>query len=475
MKLYNTLTRSVDEFAPADGRTVKMYVCGPTVYNYFHIGNARCFVVFDMLRRYLEYRGYEVRMVQNFTDVDDKMIKRANEEGTTVADIAARYIAEYETDARGLGIRPATVHPRATENIGEIIEIVKALVDKGDAYESNGDVYFRTKSFPQYGKLSHMPIDDLEAGARIDVSEQKEDPLDFALWKAAKPGEPKWPSPWGEGRPGWHIECSAMARRYLGETIDIHCGGQDLVFPHHENEIAQSECANGCEFARFWVHNGYININNEKMSKSKGNFFTVRDIAAHYGYAPIRFFLLSAQYRSPVNFTEEVIKASAASLQRINGCLADADFLLSKLPDEPLREGEDLSVFDSKKDAFVAAMDNDFNTADGVAAVFELVRELNRAMNPEGGAARPSRAFIAHGAALLRELAELFGFVTDEKAGATDEGGMTDERIEELIALRAAAKKEKNFARADEIRAQLLEAGIVLEDTREGTKYKRNA
>ncbi len=462
--LYNTLTKKKEPFAPADGKTVKMYVCGPTVYDYFHIGNARCFIVFDMLRRYFEYRGYGVQMAQNFTDVDDKMIKRANAEGTTVAAVAEKYIGEYKTDAKGLGIREATFHPRATENIGEIISIIEALIERGHAYESAGDVYFATKTFDHYGKLSHMPIEDLESGARIDVSEQKRDPLDFALWKAAKPGEPKWESPWGEGRPGWHIECSAMARRYLGESIDLHCGGQDLTFPHHENEIAQSECANGCDFARFWVHNGYINIDNKKMSKSLGNFFTVRDIAAKYGYGPIRFFILSAHYRSPINFSEEIIEASKSALERITNCKNAVDFFLKGHAAGGELDADAKARIDRCKSSFIEAMDDDFNTADGVSAIFELVRELNQLVN---GADTPSHETVAYGAAILQELLELMGFGADDEIDADFEA-----EILRLIDERAEAKRAKNYAEADRIRADLLARGVILEDTREGTKYK---
>ncbi len=450
MKLYNTLTRQKEEFVPLDGNNVKMYACGPTVYNYFHIGNARCFVVFDMLRRYLEYRGYNVRFVQNFTDVDDKMIKRAREEGITVAEVAEKYIGEYFVDAKGLGVVPATVHPRATENIDEIISIISTLIEKGHAYESNGDVYFRTLSDKGYGKLSHMPIDELEKGARIDVSDEKEDALDFALWKAAKPGEPKWQSPWGEGRPGWHIECSAMVLRYLGETIDIHCGGQDLTFPHHENEIAQSECCTGKPFARFWLHNGYINVNNTKMSKSLGNFFTVRDVAEKYGYPAIRFFILSAHYRSPINFSAEIIEQSKNALERIMNCRENLEFYKkSAAAGEP--SPEQLASLDAYKAAFIEAMDDDFNTADGIAAIFELVRASNEliASNAPLGA-------VEHAAALLDELCGLMGFI--EPAA---------------VARRAAAKKAKNYAEADKIRAELLEQGIVLEDTPNGTKWSQ--
>lgn len=471
MKLYNTLTRKSEDFSPLDGDTVKMYVCGPTVYNYFHIGNARCFVIFDMLRRYLEYRGMKVRFVQNFTDIDDKMIKRANEENTTVKAIAEKYIAEYFTDSRGLGITEATVHPYATDNMDEIIAIISTLIDKGFAYESQGDVYFQPVKFNEYGKLSHMPIEDLESGARIDISEQKKNPLDFALWKSAKPGEPYWGSPWGNGRPGWHIECSAMAKKWLGETIDLHCGGGDLTFPHHENEIAQSECANGCEFSRFWAHNGFINIDNEKMSKSANNFFTVRDISEKYGYAPIRFFLLSAHYRTPVNFTEEVITSAAASLERISNCIRDLEFFISRTPDENLRESEiEADVkFISYKSAFIEAMDNDFNTADGIAAIFELVRELNKAVN---STVPPSKTLIQRGCALLTELTDLMGIGTKSaELSGNDESELINE-IEALIEERASAKKSKNYARADEIRNYLKEKGVTLEDTPQGTKYK---
>lgn len=463
MKLYNTLTRQKEEFVPLEGNNVKMYACGPTVYNYFHIGNARCFVVFDMLRRYLEYRGYNVRFVQNFTDVDDKMIKRAREEGITVAEVAEKYIGEYFVDAKGLGVVPATVHPRATENIDEIISIISTLIEKGHAYESNGDVYFRTLSDKGYGKLSHMPIDELEKGARIDVSDEKEDALDFALWKAAKPGEPKWSSPWGEGRPGWHIECSAMVLRYLGETIDIHCGGQDLTFPHHENEIAQSECCTGKPFARFWLHNGYINVNNTKMSKSLGNFFTVRDVAEKYGYPAIRFFILSAHYRSPINFSAEIIEQSKNALERITNCRENLEFYKkSAAAGEP--SPEQLASLDAYKAAFIEAMDDDFNTADGIAAIFELVRAANEliASNAPLGA-------VERASELLDELCGLMGFI--EPKSGDDEAFIAE--VEAAIARRAAAKKAKNYAEADKIRAELLEQGIVLEDTPNGTKWSR--
>lgn len=468
MQLYNTMSGKKEEFVPLEAGRVKMYACGPTVYNYFHVGNARCFVVFDMLRRYLEYRGYEVKFVQNFTDIDDKVIRRANEEGVGYQEIAARYIREYFTDAEGLGVRHATVHPLATDNIDMILSIVKTLVENGHAYPVDGDVYFRTRSFRDYGKLSGMLIEDLESGARIDVSEKKEDPLDFALWKAAKPGEPSWDSPWGKGRPGWHIECSAMVRRFLGDTIDIHCGGQDLIFPHHENEIAQSECCTGKPFAHYWLHNGYINIDNRKMSKSLNNFFTVREIAEQYGYLPIRFFILSSHYRSPINFSKEIIEQARAALDRIFNCVDAVNFFLRNAKDEALRAGEEdmLARFSATREKMIAAMDDDFNTGEGIAAIFDLVRELNAAVNGEHPA---SRAAVAQGKAVLDEMTGLFGFARTE--GGDD---ALQKEIEEAIAARAAAKKAKNYAEADRIRADLLARGVVLEDTPQGTKYKIN-
>ena len=468
MQFYNTISGKKDELVTLEPGKIKMYACGPTVYNYIHVGNARPLVAFDMLRRYLEYRGYEVCFVQNFTDIDDKVIRRANEEGVAYSEIARRYIEEYFTDAKGLGVRAATVHPLATDNMDTILDIVKTLVDNGHAYPSNGDVYFRTRSFKGYGKLSGQPIEDLESGARIDVSEQKEDPLDFALWKGAKPGEPSWDSPWGKGRPGWHIECSAMVRRYLGETIDMHCGGQDLIFPHHENEIAQSECCTGHEFARYWLHNGYINIDNRKMSKSLGNFFTVREIAEKYGYLPIRFFILSSHYRSPINFSQEIMEQAKAALDRIFNCADSVDFFLKNSPAEALREGEEALVarFRATREDMIAAMDDDFNTGGGIAAIFDLVRELNAAVNGERPA---SRAAVEEGKKIFDEMTELFGFVRE---GGADDAFIVE--IEAAIADRAAAKKAKNYAEADRIRADLLARGVVLEDTPQGTKYKIN-
>ncbi|MBS5733484.1 MAG: cysteine--tRNA ligase [Clostridiales bacterium] len=468
MKLYNTLTRQKEEFVPITPGKVTMYACGPTVYNFFHIGNARCFVVFDMLRRYLEFRGYDVTFVQNFTDVDDKMIKRANEEHQTVKQIADRYINEYFTDAKGLGIRPATIHPRATEHIEQIIALISRLIENGYAYQSGGDVYYATKQFHDYGKLSHMPIDDLEAGARIDVTEQKRDPLDFALWKAEKPGEPSWDSPWGKGRPGWHIECSAMSSCYLGKTIDIHCGGQDLCFPHHENEIAQSEGAWGQPFVHYWVHNGYINVDNQKMSKSLNNFFTVRDVAQTYGYDAIRFFLLSSHYRSPINYSAEVLQQAKQALQRIRTCEDNLSFYLQNVSDESQNEAqtaEQCAKLDAERQAFIDAMDDDFNTADGIAHIFEMVRQINQMI-----AHACDKQAAQYAQERLKELVDLMGLGKQELAESSEDQSFVQE-IEAAIAQRAEAKKAKDYARADAIRASLLEKGVTLEDTAQGTKY----
>ena len=464
MQFYNTLTRSKEKFIPLTPGKVRMYVCGPTVYNYFHVGNARCFVVFDMLRRYLEYRGYEVTFVQNFTDIDDKVIRRAAEEGITFSELAQKYIDEYFVDAQGLGIRSATIHPKATENIDTIIEIIKLLIERGYAYPSNGDVYFRTVNYEEYGAPSHMPIEDLESGARIDISEQKENPLDFALWKAAKPGEPEWESPWGRGRPGWHIECSAMVRKYLGETIDIHCGGQDLAFPHHENEKAQSECATGKHFARYWLHNGFININNSKMSKS-GSFFTVRDVAAKYGYAPIRHFLLSAHYRTPVNFSEEIIEQSAAAVERIYNCSESLDFYLKNAPKTPMTDSERdlITKLDGYHQRFVEVMDDDFNTGEGMAVIYEMIRELNSMINK----GNPSAEAVLAAKAIYDPLIKLMGFEKPK-----EESSDLIAEIEAAIEARTAAKKNKNYAEADRIRAELAAKGVILEDTPQGTKYR---
>lgn len=465
MKIYNTLTRKKEEFVPITPGEVKMYSCGPTVYNYFHIGNARPFIMFDLMRRYLEYRGYKVTFVQNFTDIDDKVIKKANEENTTYDKIADRYIAEYFVDSKGLGIKPATVHPKATENIPEIIDIVSTLVDKGYAYEANGDVYFRTRAFKEYGKLSHQPLEDLEAGARIDVREHKEDPMDFALWKAAKPGEPSWDSPWGKGRPGWHIECSAMARKYLGETIDIHSGGVDLCFPHHENEIAQSECANGKPFAHYWMHNAFLNVDNQKMSKSLGNFFTVRDAAKVYGYDAIRFFMVSAHYRTPINYSQESLEQAQASLARINAAISNLRFLSQKAADGEMTEKEKVSAasLEDYKKRFCDAMDDDLNSADAVSVIFELVREANTV----SGEKNVTKAYAARALAMIDELCGVLGIC---QGGEEDN---VDQEIEELIAKRQEARKAKNFAEADRIRDELKAKGIILEDTPQGVKWSR--
>ena len=465
MKLFNDLSGKKEELGQKDNY-VRMYACGPTVYNYFHIGNARCFVTFDMLRRFLEYRGNKVDFVQNFTDIDDKMIRRANEENTTVKEVADRYIAEYFKDAEGLGVLPATFHPRATENIDSIIKIIETLIEKGHAYESQGDVYYSARSFKDYGKLSGKNVDDLESGARIDVSDIKRDPLDFALWKASKPGEPFWESPWGKGRPGWHIECSAMVDKYLGKTIDIHCGGVDLTFPHHENEIAQSEGAFGVPFCRFWVHNGFINVDNKKMSKSLGNFFTVRDAAEKYGYAAIRYFILSAHYKSPVNFSAEILGQAQSSVQRLYNCEENLRFLLKNAKGEiTAEETEFIKKLDGRREEFITVMEDDFNTADGLATLFEAVKDINIFVSTER-----SRACLEQILAFYEEICGLLGFLKPEEKV---ENGFDDEKIEALLAERAAAKKEKNYARADEIRALLGENGIVIEDTPAGAKWHR--
>lgn len=459
MKIFNTLTRQKDEFVPINKGEVKIYACGPTVYNYIHIGNARPLCVFDTLRRYLEWRGNKVDFVQNFTDIDDKLIKRANEENTTVTDVAERYIKEFRTDAKGLNIREATVHPRATENIEQIQNIIKTLIDKGYAYCSGGDVYYRAKKFAEYGKLSHQPLEELEAGARIDVTEIKEDPMDFCLWKAAKPGEPFWESPWGNGRPGWHIECSAMAGRYLGKTIDIHCGGLDLIFPHHENEIAQSEAANGCEFAHYWMHNGFINVDNHKMSKSLNNFFTVRDVAERYGYEPIRYMMVSCQYRSPINYSAEVIEQAKNSLERLYTCRDNIDFALKNAADG----GEIPAFTEQRKQEFIDAMEDDLNTADALAAVFMLVRDINTAI-AAGAGKKALKAF----AEVFDELTGVLGLVYNRKTETLDS------EIEALIEKRTEARKNKDFKTADEIRDKLKEMGIILEDTPQGVKWTRS-
>lgn len=464
MRIFNTMTRKKEEFIPADKNEVKMYSCGPTVYDYFHIGNARPFIIFDTMRRYLEYRGYKVKFVQNFTDIDDKMINRANKEGITVKELADRFIGEYFTDAKALGIKEATVHPKATENIDAIIDIIKKLEDRGFAYNVDGNVYFRTKKFDEYGKLSKQPLEDLEAGARIDISEHKEDAMDFALWKAQKEGEPAWESPWGMGRPGWHIECSAMANKYLGETIDLHSGGQDLVFPHHENEIAQSECANCKPFARYWMHNGYININNQKMSKSLGNFFTVRDISKKYEHEIIRFFMLSAHYRNPVNFSDELMEQAKSAVERVYTCIENLEFLKNSAKDRALTDAETayLAELDTIRQKFIDAMDDDLNTADAQAAIFDIVYAANTKLSKDGDNAIE---VIDKTLGLIDELGGVLGLFTKR------EKQVAPEEIDALIEARAKARAEKNWAEADAIRDKLKEMNIELKDTPAGVKW----
>ena len=463
MKVFNTLTRRKEDLIPLKEGEFKIYACGPTVYNFIHIGNARPLCVFDVMRRYLEYRGNKVNFVQNFTDIDDKIIRRANEEGVTFKDISEKYIEEFWTDAKGMNIREATTHPKATENIGEIIDIVSTLIEKGYAYEAGGDVYFSTKKFNEYGKLSHQPLEDLEAGARINVGEVKKEPMDFALWKNAKPGEPYWESPWGHGRPGWHIECSAMVRRYLGDTIDIHCGGQDLIFPHHENEIAQSECCNGAPFARYWMHNGFITVDKVKMSKSLGNFFTVRDVAAQYGYEPIRYLMISCQYRSPINYSFDAIEQCKASLERLYTCRDNLDFALKNAKDESdANDGEIKALIDAKKAKFIDAMEDDLNTGEALGAVFELVRDLNT--NITGV---KSKELTEYAITVFDELMNVLGLLYNRKTASLDD------EIEALIEARNEARKSKNWAEADRIRDELKAQGIVLEDTPQGVKWHR--
>ena len=468
MKILNTLTRRKEEFVPINEGKVGIYVCGPTVYDYIHIGNARPMIVFDTLRRYLEYKGYDVNYVSNFTDVDDKIIKRANEEGVDASVISERYIAEVKKDMAALNVREATTHPKATEEIPDMIEMVKTLIEKGYAYEVNGTVYFRTRKFKDYGKLSHQPIEDLQSGARIDVNDIKENPLDFALWKAAKPGEPSWDSPWGKGRPGWHIECSAMSNRYLGKTIDIHCGGSDLAFPHHENEIAQSEAANGCKFVNYWLHNGFINIDNKKMSKSLGNFFTVREAAAVYGYDCIRMFMLMSHYRSPLNYSGEILMQAKAALERLRTAKSNLEFFIANGRDGELSEADAAFVqgLDQYREKFDAVMDDDFNTADAISVIFEMVREINTAVSP---AADPSKTLAQACLDRFLELCDVLGIPFGSDSSEDPEA----KAIEEKIAARQAARKAKNWAEADRIRDELKAAGIVLEDTPQGVKWKR--
>ena len=464
MKLYNTLTKTKEEFVPLHPGEVRMYSCGPTVYNYFHIGNARPFIIFDVFRRYMEYKGYKVTFVQNFTDIDDKMIQRAKEEGITVKELAEKFIEEYFKDADALGIRRADYHPRATEHIDDIIEFIQKLMDKGLAYQAGNDVYFDTSAYEDYGKLSGQSLEDLEMGARIDINEAKKNPMDFVLWKGQKPGEPAWDSPWGPGRPGWHIECSVMSTKYLGETIDIHSGGQDLIFPHHENEIAQSEGLTGKPFARYWLHNGYINVDNRKMSKSLGNFFTVRDIIKEFDPEVVRLFMLSSHYRNPINFSRELLEQEQSAMERLYNAKHNLEYLLESAPDRPADEEE--KQFLDKLPRFVKdfeeAMEDDINTADAVGVIFDLVREINTSIKG-GQAAETIRAALD----TLTKLTGILGLL------AKDTRQKLDSEIEALIEKREQARKEKNWALADKIRDELKEQGIILEDTPQGVRWKR--
>ena len=465
MQIYNSMTRKKEALEPVQAGKVGIYACGPTVYNYFHIGNARPFIVFDVLRRYLEYRGYEVTFVQNFTDIDDKMIRRANEEGTTVKAIADRFIKEYYVDAEALGIRPATVHPLATEHMPQIIAMVEKLIEKGLAYEQDGDVYYRVKAFADYGCLCGQNLEDLSSGARVSVDEHKEDPLDFALWKAQKPGEPAWESPWGLGRPGWHIECSAMSTTYLGETFDIHCGGKDLLFPHHENEIAQTSGATGKPYVKYWMHNGFINIDNEKMSKSKGNFFMVRDIAKEFDLEAVRMFMLSAHYRSPVNFSREMIEQAQSSLERLYIARDQLTFLQSAAEDiQPDEAGKAfMAECDRAAEHFNAAMDDDLNTADALGALFEWVREVHKLP-----AAGNSRAALAYGQEMFERLTGVLGLVVRKDEGISAE-------VQAMVEERAEARKNKDWKRSDELRDLIKAQGYILEDTKAGQKVRKDS
>ena len=467
MKIYNTMSKKKEEFVPLEEGKVKMYVCGPTVYNFIHIGNARPMIVFDTVRRYFEYKGYDVNYVSNFTDVDDKIIKKAIEEGVTAEEISRRYIAECRKDMEGMNVKPATKHPLATEEICGMVDMIQSLIDKGYAYEKNGTVYYRTRKFKDYGKLSHKNLDDLQSGGRallVTGEDEKEDSLDFVLWKPKKEGEPAWQSPWSEGRPGWHIECSEMSKKYLGEQIDIHAGGEDLIFPHHENEIAQSEAANGKEFARYWMHNGFLNIDNRKMSKSLGNFFTVREIGEKYDLQVLRFFMLSAHYRSPLNFSAELMEAAKSGLERIITAADNLKFLMTNAKSDVMSEEEEQRYEASAQftAGFEKAMDDDFNTADAIAAVFEYVKFINTNTGADS-----SKEYLEKLYGRLERLTDVLGIIIDRKEE------MLDADIEALIEERQAARKEKNFARADAIREELLSKGIILEDTREGVKWKR--
>ncbi|HCW03317.1 MAG TPA: cysteine--tRNA ligase [Clostridium sp.] len=462
MKIYNTLKKTKEEFIPLKDGEVSMYVCGPTVYNLFHIGNARTFIVFDTIRRYFEYRGFKVNFVQNFTDIDDKMIAKANDENTSVKELGDRFIVEYYKDADGLNIKRATINPRATLFIDEIITFVKDLIDKGYAYEVDGDVYFSTKKFNQYGKLSGQNLEDLQAGARINVDERKEDPMDFALWKKQKPGEPAWESPWGLGRPGWHIECSCMADKLLGKTIDIHAGGTDLIFPHHENEIAQSESRNDAPFARYWMHSAFINVNNQKMSKSLNNFFTVRDILEKYDADVVRFFMLSAHYRTQLNFSIELLDSAKASVERLYNAIGNLERLLEEVKIEEVQEGEKAFVdtLNSYRQKYIEKMDDDFNTADGIAVIFDLIKDININVSSDS-----SKKIIQMSLDLIRELGQPLCILQKSTKVSLEE------EIEKLIEERQQARKDKNWALADKIRDDLKDRGIILEDTPQGVRY----
>ena len=463
MYLYNTMSRKKEELLPQQGKQVNIYACGPTVYNFIHIGNARPICAFDVLRRYLTWRGYTVKYVQNFTDVDDKIIKRANEEGSSAAQVAEKYIAEYKTDAHGLNVMDADVHPQVTTCMQDIIDFVKALVDSGHAYEADGDVYFRTASFPEYGKLSKNSMEDLQAGARIGVDERKESALDFAVWKAAKPGEPYWDSPWGKGRPGWHIECSAMSRKYLGDTLDIHCGGQDLIFPHHENEIAQSESVTGKPLANLWMHNGYINVDNKKMSKSLGNFFTAREVAEKYGYEVVRYMMVQAHYRSPINYCVELLDACKASLERLYTCRDTLDRAIANAP-AGAADPDSLALFDQRKQAFITAMDDDLNTADGVSVLFDLVRDLNTRSNDPA----TTKDTLTAGAKLFDELTGVLGLLYNRK-----QGNAIPAQVQELVDARTTARKAKDFAEADRLRDEIAALGYAVKETRQGVEITK--
>lgn len=464
MKVFNTMTRRKEEFIPLTEGEVKMYVCGPTVYNFFHIGNARTFVVFDTVRRYFEYRGYKVRFIQNFTDIDDKMIKRANEENITVKKLGDRFIKEYYQDADNLNIERATVNPRATEYIGEIISFVKDLVDKGYAYETNGDVYFNTKKFNDYGKLSGQNLEELQAGARIDIDERKKDPMDFAIWKSQKSGEPAWESPWGMGRPGWHIECSCMAYKLLGETIDIHAGGSDLAFPHHENEIAQSEARTGKSFAKYWMHSAFVNVNNQKMSKSLNNFFTAREILEKYEPDVIRLFMLSGHYRTQINFSVELLESTKSALDRLYNAISILENLLDEVKIEQLTDDEKQYIkdLDSYKEKYIEKMDDDFNTADAISTIFDLVRDINTNLGVDS-----SKELVNYSLNLIRELGSPLGILQKSTKGSLEE------EIEKLIEERQQARKNKDWALSDKIRDDLKARGIVLEDTPQGVRWKK--